>query len=308
MNLRNQATPKVKRFKKNTRGKDWFCTDVHGSVELLEEALFEANFSDENDRLFLGGDIIDRGPESHLVANILNKPYVHAIAGNHEQMVIDLYANGEPDEAVLKFISRQNGFGWWMDISRELRYEILTELSKLPLVIELDTPRGKVGILHAEVPRGMHWDTFLKKIEEGDPKVIDSCLWGRKRHSHGAKLAEFGDHHDVESYDNDGVTGIDRVFVGHNPGFEGIRKFGNVYGFDSAAVFGLMGKHPGGKLSMANVLCQTTVLSTPKKTGLIDVRDEIYAAEVIPFGKYSRESLNDPESEVRSSSKFKVRL
>ncbi len=68
------------------------------------------------DRLLSVGDLIDRGDGSHRCARFLAQPYVHAVRGNHEDMLLDLYKDGEPVPAVLMFAARSNGFGWWLPV------------------------------------------------------------------------------------------------------------------------------------------------------------------------------------------------
>ncbi|EOV9087845.1 metallophosphoesterase [Pseudomonas aeruginosa] len=56
----------------------------------------EAQFSPTHDRLFVVGDLIDRGPGSHRCARFLAQPYVHAVRGNHEDMLLQLYPEDSP--------------------------------------------------------------------------------------------------------------------------------------------------------------------------------------------------------------------
>ena len=48
----------------NPIGEDWICSDVHGEFQLLMELLVGSGFEPAKDRLFMLGDVIDRGPES----------------------------------------------------------------------------------------------------------------------------------------------------------------------------------------------------------------------------------------------------
>ena len=49
---------------RNPKGTDWLCGDLHGQHDALQNALFESGFDSAVDRLFLLGDVIDRGPKS----------------------------------------------------------------------------------------------------------------------------------------------------------------------------------------------------------------------------------------------------
>jgi len=215
--------PLVKRYPINTAGRDFIVGDIHGAFSLLLMAMDRVGFNPAADRLFCVGDLIDRGDESARVAKFLAQSYVHAVCGNHEDMLMQLHPGDDlPDFQEDHWMVRRNGFGWWLKTSKEQRREILNAVRTLPIVIEIDTPRGSVGVLHAEVPIGMSWSRFVTAIENKDEKVTETALWGRKR---------------IESGDTDGVVGVGRVFVGHTPHWGGAKRFGNVFAVDTGAIF-----------------------------------------------------------------------
>ncbi|MEX3984280.1 metallophosphoesterase [Paraburkholderia sp. EG287A] len=240
----------VRRYGINTLGRDFVVGDIHGCYDELWAALKEARFHPERDRLFSVGDLVDRGPGSERVERFLDQPWVFAVRGNHEDEILNLYEDGVPHHDVLQaymnMVGYRNGLGWWMAVPYEQRLRIVEKLRRLPLVMELETSRGKVGLLHAEVPQRMDWATFIACIEAGDEKVLNSALWGRERY-----------HAD----DHSGVSGIDRVFVGHTPRKLAERK-GNVYYVDTGAFKQVLEPGRQGHLTMANVLTATQVLSS----------------------------------------------
>lgn len=265
---------RILRLARNTKGRDLVVGDIHGEILLLLQLLTQIGFDPERDRLFLVGDLIDRGPYSHLVLQLLALPSVYSVRGNHEDMLLGYYANGEPTEEALAYLTQHNGLGWWMHIPRDQRIPILQALAALPLVIEVDTPRGSVGLIHAEVPRGMDWPTFVAGIEAGAKKIIHSCLWGRTR---------------VKANDASGVRGVGRIFAGHTPQLAGMRRLGNHYLVDTAAVYGASGGEPGGRLTVAHMLAATAPMMQPKGCDLpfIDIRGDAEIPEN-PFGQYAR--------------------
>lgn len=262
----------VQRFSRNEKGRDFVVGDIHGAFDLVLEAMKLANFNPDTDRLFSVGDLIDRGPGSHRCAKFLNQPYVHAVRGNHEDMLLDLYAEGPPDPTVLSVASRYNGFAWWMDLPENQRQEILEAVSRLPMAIEVDTGRGKVGLIHADVPAGMAWDEFIDRLEADDPDVTQTCLWGRDR---------------IRTSDLRGVAGIARVFVGHTPQWDGMTRFANVYALDTGAAFGLLKIKEEGCLTMTQMVARTGVLDASRRMpGLIDLRDDVVGTDA-RFGQYA---------------------
>lgn len=247
--------------------------DIHGAYDLVLEALHQCNFNPAVDRLFAVGDLIDRGEGSHRCAKFLAQPYVHAVRGNHEDMLIDLFAEGEPHPSVVEFMALRNGFGWWLSASDEDRRDILDAIRKLPLAIEIETARGTVGLIHADVPRGLSWQEFLFLLDNGDDKTIETCLWGRSR---------------ISRNEQDGVAGVGRMFVGHTPQWEGVNRYGNVYAIDTGAVYGQQGHHEGGHLTMAGITAQTSLLLTDRcmSSCLVNLLDD-QAETLTPFGQYA---------------------
>lgn len=251
----------IARFEANTLGADYVVGDIHGAFDLLLRALDSAGFNPKVDRLFCTGDLVDRGAYSAEVISFLREPWVHAVRGNHEHMLLEMYAGGVevPDQQALAFNVKHNGMGWWLDVTPEQRAEVLAAFAQLPLVIEVATVRGRVGILHAEVPRGMPWAEFVQKVEAGDELTWHSALWGRCRD---------------KANDTAGVSGIDRVFVGHTPQWSGARRLGNVFAVDTGAVFAQQAAAAPGRLTLAGLLCKSCVVTAPRPAvKLVDLRD-----------------------------------
>lgn len=230
----NFYAAKIQYFSINKKGKDYVIGDVHGRYDLVYEALAKANFDEKNDRLFCVGDLIDRGVYSYHVAEFLSKPFVYAVRGNHEDILLSLYESGTPPEDKIVRIGEQIGLTWWLTIDEKNRQSILTALRKLPLVIEIETVRGNVGLVHADIETNLSWPQFKEAVNNGEEDVIQEALWGRKRLSY-----------DIEKT----IQGIGRVYVGHTVQNK-VRKLGNVVAVDTGAVFH---QH----LTMANLVIQT---------------------------------------------------
>ncbi|KMZ41682.1 MULTISPECIES: metallophosphoesterase family protein [Bacillales] len=83
----------------------YLVSDIHGQNQAFQKALQDVSFSPQaGDRLFVLGDMIDRGPESKEVLLdllALRQTYpnqIYLIKGNHEQMLVDwLSGNGNPE-------------------------------------------------------------------------------------------------------------------------------------------------------------------------------------------------------------------
>lgn len=159
----------------NTVGRDFAVGDIHGCFSALQVALDAAGFSPIVDRLFSLGDLVDRGSESHLVLEWLDKPWFHAICGNHDFMTWRA-ALGNP---YLEVDHHLHGGAWLYELQADVQFAIGTRLAALPLVIEIQTPNGLVGLVHADCPHD-DWVSITKgKYSDSD---VDSYLWSRERY------------------------------------------------------------------------------------------------------------------------------
>jgi serine/threonine protein phosphatase 1 len=69
--------------------KHYLFTDIHGTWDLLQELLDYAGPTQE-DLLWFGGDLIDRGPDSAQVVDFV-RTYGSCLVGNHEQMCLEAH-------------------------------------------------------------------------------------------------------------------------------------------------------------------------------------------------------------------------
>lgn len=235
----------VKCFSRNENGRDFLVTDIHGCFHLLYQALETVGFNTQNDRLFVAGDMTDRGPYSAEVLNFLAYPWVFAIRGNHEQLLLDCYESGKLDYDKLAFNVSRNGMAWWLDTPADTKADILEVLATLPFAMEIETTRGTVGIVHAEVPESLSWPQFMALLETGHTAAKMYALWSRDR-------AKF--------LDDTGVAGIDRVYTGHTPQFDGPLQLNNWIVLDTGAVYGMAGQE-GGQLTLIDITVDEDTLT-----------------------------------------------
>ncbi|WP_376781289.1 metallophosphoesterase [Stutzerimonas kunmingensis] len=217
----------IKRFAKNTAGRDFAVGDIHGCFTKLQRALDGIGFDPAVDRLFSVGDLVDRGDESEKATEWMDKSWFQAVRGNHEQMTIDSHVLGATD---LHFI---NGGQWFYCLQSDERGQIAAELSELPLVVEVETAAGVVGFIHADCPR-RDWSDLISTLEQGGSEaehVGAMCQWSRKR---------------ITDRDESFVQNVRAVVVGHTP-LKAPVLLGNVYHIDTA------GWHPSGRFTLLDL-------------------------------------------------------
>lgn len=168
--------PKFERIEKNHCGRDFAVGDIHGYFTVLQSALDQIGFDPTVDRLFAVGDLVDRGPESRLVIDWLEKLWFHSIFGNHEEMTChkvlrDPGASGFGDE-------------WLDDLDKAEQKRIAHRLLQLPLGMEIETANGLIGLIHADCPfdnwedlHSTHWAGLNERSQ-----LVQTCLWSTERY------------------------------------------------------------------------------------------------------------------------------
>lgn len=213
----------IKRITENVSGRDFICGDIHGCYSLLYSELDKLNFDETKDRLFCTGDLVDRGPESLDVLDIIDKSWFHSVLGNHDLFACEFYANKintnmEFNESIYKL----NGGDWFISLDTETQRIIANKFSKLPIAIELESKGELIGIVHADCPFN-DWNIFKFELlfEEPNRALILECIWNRDR---------------IKNKDQTSINNIDRVYHGHTV-LENVEVYGNRHYIDTGAVF-----------------------------------------------------------------------
>ncbi len=173
-------TEAMPRFDRNVAGRDFAVGDIHGCFSHLRRSLEAIGFDESVDRLFSVGDLVDRGPESEQVLEWLDKPWFHAILGNHDFMAFRS-ALGKPSD-----VDYLQSWGEWPGRLSEAEQRRIGEgLAALPLAMEIETAAGIIGLVHADCPFD-DWLDMQKMRWQGidlTGPVASCCLWSVERHS-----------------------------------------------------------------------------------------------------------------------------
>lgn len=204
----------IKRFPINTVGRDFAVGDIHGHFTLLQQALDAAGFNPATDRLFSVGDLVDRGPECRQAIDWLARPWFHPVRGNHDDYVVR-FDTCDIDNWVY------NGGDWFAGLAWDDQREFATQFAGLPIAIEVETPAGLIGLVHADCPFAK-WSTLRLALSapitsKEKNLVTNTCMWSRSR---------------IQSGDTTGVQDVHAMVVGHTP----LRRpavLGNVYHIDT---------------------------------------------------------------------------
>ncbi|WP_444902925.1 metallophosphoesterase [Microbulbifer sp. CnH-101-E] len=158
---------------RNITGRDFVVGDVHGNLYQLQVQLEKLRFDPGIDRLFFLGDIVDRGPDSAKLIEMVDQHTYISILGNHEAMMIA----GLEDSNASK-LHCANGGSWFYELPFQKQQKIVTKARSWPWAIELTGDTAQVGLIHADIPQS-NWQLVKALLEN----ISDA--W-----SDGASLAE----------------------------------------------------------------------------------------------------------------------
>lgn len=208
----------IKKLKKNTVGTDYFVGDIHGCYDKLMDKLSDIKFDFHKDRLISVGDLVDRGPDSVNCLNLLKESWFHAVSGNHEDMMIRTFRRHWSSHNYM-----QNGGKWFFHLPYEQQEElVLLADTKMPLVIEVETDIGTIGVIHANAPDD--WQKYHQLNDDEnffDDNLVVDTIWGRSR---------------IYGSQDGRVKGIDYVVVGHTP-VKDVVVLDNIVYIDTGAVY-----------------------------------------------------------------------
>lgn len=242
--MQNTFLP-VRRFKKNTTGRDFVVGDLHGCFAQLREELESRQYDPSRDRLFAVGDLVDRGHESPFVLDIVRRYGIQSVRGNHEDVIVRWHRHGGKDSSI-----RCNGGEWLLDMADDTQAvdDIVAYMADLPYAIEIETDDGLVGIVHANVPMPS-WAQMVQALEREnrDGPIRRKVIWDRSRWKSRRSAGFASVRHVVAQLfrrcapgwcdPSRPVEGVAAVIVGHTPTRKPIVR-ANVINVDTGLVYG----------------------------------------------------------------------
>ncbi|MBE5995855.1 MAG: serine/threonine protein phosphatase [Lachnospiraceae bacterium] len=162
----------------------YVISDIHGNYEAYMRLLEKIRFS-ESDTLYVLGDILDRGPEPiRIVLDLMARPNVICIAGNHELMAMDClqFLTKEVTEENIRVFDKErieklltwqmNGSEPTIDafskLSAQTQRAVLDFLSDFELFDEVFTDDAEYILVHAGLgnfrPDKELWDYHIDEL------------------------------------------------------------------------------------------------------------------------------------------------
>ena len=151
--------------------------DVHGHYDTLL-ALLDAVSPTSDDKVYFLGDLIDRGPKSAQVVDLVMRNKFNCLRGNHEEMLLDVVGTGEVSIELYQSWLYSGGHATVDSYDSKIPQEHIDWMQNLPLYCDL----GDYWLVHAGV------DPKIPLAEQG----ADQFCWIREDF-HSSDRAIFDD-------------------------------------------------------------------------------------------------------------------
>lgn len=129
----------------------YVLSDIHGEIIRWQDMLKLINFSD-GDTMIVIGDVIDRNPHGiEILQDIMRRPNVIFLRGNHEQMMLDTFWSRNDYDA--RRLWTQNGGGgtyrtMLYKTPTEERLRILRFIQESPDLLDIEVNGRQFHIVH----------------------------------------------------------------------------------------------------------------------------------------------------------------
>lgn len=154
----------------------YVMSDLHGEGERFHSMLEKIDFTN-GDRLFILGDVVDRGPDGiALLREIMEKSNVIMLLGNHEYMMLQYFS---PDATEIDYRRwNKNGNAPTLDAFRKLRSdeqeEILNFLKTRPTHLQVEVNGTHFYLIHGFPGENLH-DEVWNRPALDTPNPIPNC-------------------------------------------------------------------------------------------------------------------------------------
>ncbi|MBR0419547.1 MAG: fructose-bisphosphatase class III [Erysipelotrichaceae bacterium] len=153
----------------------YIMSDIHGQYKRYKAMMEKIELKSE-DKLYILGDVIDRGPQSlEILSDIMDRENVELFLGNHEHMMLT-YLNGTD---TISWFYAQNGgritYEKYLLLSREDQKKIVNYLSQKTTVVRyLNINDHHYTLSHTSAPTDGN-DLFTRDFD--DLMDIQDIVW-----------------------------------------------------------------------------------------------------------------------------------
>lgn len=157
----------------------YLISDIHGQFNDFKKLLEKVCFEPENDKLYILGDALDRGPDSLKTLNYIRElisdypEHIFMLKGNHEYFA-EMLLEGILDEYQHILWGGESTVRDVDRLDQASREDLLTFLKKLPYYFTLSLPGvGEVILTHSGL-----WAESIHYHEDGRVDTVKSLTCG----------------------------------------------------------------------------------------------------------------------------------
>lgn len=157
----------------------YVCSDLHGQRKKFNKMLKMINFT-ANDKLYILGDVIDRGPDSiPLLLQIMEMENVICLLGNHEWMMFNSVVRNKEMNLWFKNGGRIT-YSQYIDLSDIDKQILIDYIASMPVVIpDLIVDERHFYLTHASYINEVIPSNNSIKILNNFPELIEQAVWDR---------------------------------------------------------------------------------------------------------------------------------
>lgn len=171
----------------------YVISDLHGEYDLFLKLLQEISFDKTNDKLYILGDVIDRGSQSiEILQHVYNnQDSIVLLKGNHEEMMVDCLLNH--DYYMWFYNGGGSTYQQYSQLPENTQIKLFYFVKGLPYLLRIEVEDRVFILAHAGVEADENGQIYVNQD-------IEYLLWAR----------------DEFLYDTDIVNDM-TVIVGHTP-------------------------------------------------------------------------------------------
>lgn len=173
----------IENMHSNTTKNLYVCSDLHGQYELYKTIL---NQLKDNDKLFILGDVIDRGPDGIKILQDIeeNQDKIELLVGNHELMMIQaLFLKNEKEKQ--NWTREANGgkktYNDFIKLSPENQKKIKNLLLNATVHTNVKVNNEEINLVHAkaEQKNDKNKETVKDYLDENREEDLYNNVWAR---------------------------------------------------------------------------------------------------------------------------------
>lgn len=156
----------------------YVISDLHGEATMFHKMLSLIQFS-STDILYILGDVIDRGPDGiRLLLEIMERPNMILLMGNHEYMMMQ-YFSPEATEIEIRRWNRNGNTPTrdaYLGLDSSTQEKILHDISQLPTHHKLTVGNNGFYLVHGFPGDNVHDEVWGRPNVNSDNPISDSIL------------------------------------------------------------------------------------------------------------------------------------